>query len=181
MAYKDKEKAREYQRNWYLKKKNDPDFLRARKEYCIKNREKNRARSKKHYEEHPEYYKNYRDEHREENKSYQKEYKKLNPEIIKSANTNYRAAHLEQLNKYKKQKNSTVWGNAVNKLHYAVKKGLVIRKPCEICGCEKSQAHHCDYNKPLDVMWLCSKHHAEWHEHNTPIYKRSYNDTIPTN
>jgi len=35
------------------------------------------------------------------------------------------------------------------------------RKPCEICGCEKSEAHHEDYSKPLDINWLCKKHHVE--------------------
>ena len=42
------------------------------------------------------------------------------------------------------------------------------RQPCEVCGNAKAQAHHDDYGKPLDVRWLCTTHHAEWHRHNTP-------------
>jgi len=43
------------------------------------------------------------------------------------------------------------------------------RQPCEVCGAQKAQAHHDDYSKPLDVRWLCTTHHAEWHKHNTPV------------
>lgn len=42
---------------------------------------------------------------------------------------------------------------------YALKTGKLIRKPCEVCGDPKSQAHHHDYSKPLDVKWLCQTHH----------------------
>lgn len=49
----------------------------------------------------------------------------------------------------------------------AIRDGRLIRQPCEVCGA-KAQAHHDDYGKPLDVRWLCSSHHAEWHKHNTP-------------
>ena len=52
---------------------------------------------------------------------------------------------------------------AKNALSYAVKKGRVKKKPCEVCGKEKAQAHHDDYSKPLDVRWLCVKHHNEHH------------------
>ena len=41
--------------------------------------------------------------------------------------------------------------------------GRLERKPCEMCGCNKADAHHDDYAKPLDVRWLCRKHHARWH------------------
>lgn len=36
--------------------------------------------------------------------------------------------------------------------------------PCEVCGSTNDiQAHHKDYDKPLDVRWLCVKHHLEVH------------------
>lgn len=28
---------------------------------------------------------------------------------------------------------------------------------------EMVQCHHKDYSKPLDVIWLCLKHHRELH------------------
>jgi len=45
----------------------------------------------------------------------------------------------------------------------AIKKGDLIRKPCEKCGNKKVQAHHDDYSKPMDVRWLCVKCHNEHH------------------
>jgi len=50
----------------------------------------------------------------------------------------------------------------------AVRDGKIQRQPCEKCGNPKAQAHHDDYSKPLDVRWLCTAHHAEWHRHNEP-------------
>ena len=42
------------------------------------------------------------------------------------------------------------------------------RQPCEVCGA-KAEAHHDDYDKPLEVRWLCFKHHREWHKtHDNP-------------
>lgn len=51
----------------------------------------------------------------------------------------------------------------------AIARGRLIRKPCEICGAEKADAHHDDYNKPLEVRWLCPSHHREWHLSHNPI------------
>jgi hypothetical protein len=46
----------------------------------------------------------------------------------------------------------------------AIEAGILIRKPCEVCNTEIDvQAHHDDYYKPLDVRWLCRKHHREHH------------------
>jgi hypothetical protein len=48
----------------------------------------------------------------------------------------------------------------------ALRKGILKYAPCEVCGIDDSsvQAHHDDYNKPLEVRWLCSWHHAEHHK-----------------
>lgn len=45
----------------------------------------------------------------------------------------------------------------------AIRTGKLVRKPCEVCGEAKSEAHHDDYTKPLDVRWLCRVHHMEHH------------------
>lgn len=50
----------------------------------------------------------------------------------------------------------------------AVRKGQILPLPCEVCGAAKAQAHHGDYSKPLEVRWLCTTHHAEWHKRNIP-------------
>lgn len=43
----------------------------------------------------------------------------------------------------------------------AVRSGRLKRMPCQVCGLRKSHAHHDDYDKPLDVIWLCPEHHGE--------------------
>jgi len=45
----------------------------------------------------------------------------------------------------------------------AVLSGKIPKLPCEICGNPSAQAHHDDYSRPIDVRWLCVKHHAEHH------------------
>lgn len=67
-----------------------------------------------------------------------------------------------------------------NIVENAVDKGRLEPQPCEVCGADGTfkdgrrevQAHHDDYNKPLEVRWLCQKHHHEWHMNNKPIPKR---------
>lgn len=46
----------------------------------------------------------------------------------------------------------------------ALRKGLLLRAACERCGSEKSVAHHDDYDKPLDIMWLCQPCHKQRHK-----------------
>jgi len=53
------------------------------------------------------------------------------------------------------------------KAHAEVKKalrsGLIRKKRCHVCDTQFTEAHHRDYNYPLDVVWLCKKHHWERH------------------
>ena len=54
------------------------------------------------------------------------------------------------------------------KAHGLVQKSVVAgtlqRQPCERCGSPQVHAHHEDYTRPLDVMWLCPLHHKERHK-----------------
>jgi transcription elongation factor Elf1 len=52
--------------------------------------------------------------------------------------------------------------SARSKTFTAIKNGTIKVLPCLICG-EKAEAHHHDYSRPLDVMWLCRTHHIEAH------------------
>jgi len=67
-------------------------------------------------------------------------------------------------------------GRAHNLVEYAVRIGVLQRPSvCSECGEHRVykdgrsgiQAHHSDYNKPLDVTWLCKECHDEWHRTNT--------------
>lgn len=65
------------------------------------------------------------------------------------------AKRWEAKNRHKKHAHSMVG--------HAIRSGKLIKQPCERCGEKNVQAHHEDYTKPLDVLWLCTKHHGERH------------------
>lgn len=110
---------------------------------------------------------------REENVERYKEFERSranNPERVQ-ARKEYlltdagKASKKKAINKYKesnpkKRAVHVITGNAIrdNKL---------TKGNCEVCGSDETiVAHHCDYDKPLVVMWLCAKHHSEWHDLN---------------
>lgn len=45
----------------------------------------------------------------------------------------------------------------------AIRQGVIVPQPCEVCGATNAEAHHDDYSKPLNVRWLCKPHHEEHH------------------
>jgi hypothetical protein len=47
----------------------------------------------------------------------------------------------------------------------SLKRGIITKKDkCEICNSkQKLQAHHRDYTKPLEVLWVCRNCHAKIH------------------
>lgn len=46
----------------------------------------------------------------------------------------------------------------------AVTSGELKKLPCLVCGTFlRVESHHEDYNKPLEVVWLCSMHHKHVH------------------
>lgn len=69
------------------------------------------------------------------------------------------------------RKTNPIKSKAHRAVQYALKCNKLIKPPeCECCSLpNKLQAHHDDYNKPLDVKWLCSSCHSNWHKYNNPI------------
>jgi ribosomal protein S27AE len=54
------------------------------------------------------------------------------------------------------------------KAHYeaqeALRRGKLKMQPCEKCGEKKVIAHHEDYSKPLEIVWLCRIDHIKRHK-----------------
>ncbi len=75
---------------------------------------------------------------------------------------------IEEQNAYKgggmSDKDKSIRIKARSCLNHAVRDNKIKRLPCEVCGDSKSEAHHHDYSKPLDVNWLCDTHHHEEHK-----------------
>jgi hypothetical protein len=61
--------------------------------------------------------------------------------------------------------------NARSYVNVYIRRGKIQRQPCEVCG-GKAQPHHEDYSKPLQVRWLCRRHHVR-HHHPEPMPKKA--------
>lgn len=82
-----------------------------------------------------------------------KEYSKSEKgkEIINRAKKKWKQNNIEKIAAH------TILGNRLAQ-------GRIMKKDCESCGEGNTQAHHHDYSKPLDVVWLCSKCHSFKHK-----------------
>lgn len=58
-------------------------------------------------------------------------------------------------------------------LRYAVLSGTILKKPCRNCASLEVEAHHDDYSKPLDIIWLCKFHHGERHRELNALKRKS--------
>lgn len=107
-----------------------------------------------------EYFREYRrkniDKYRVYKRAYDNKKYKENPDKIKVRHAEWRKMNPE---KY----------SAHQKVAYALRKKKLTKQPCEVCGKLQVNAHHADYSKPLEVMWLCSVHHKEWHQNHYAI------------
>lgn len=68
----------------------------------------------------------------------------------------YKGGGLPEAEKQKRRK-------ARSDANHAIRDGKITKESCEICGRSDAQMHHHDYDKPLEVKWLCRKCH--WDEH----------------
>lgn len=117
----------------------------------------------------------------EEKAEYSHQYYLANRERVLERNRKWSAANKEWFAEYRSQwrranpdksREATYRSNrrhpekakARDAVKYALRVGKLVRQPCEVCGAhERIHAHHEDYSKPLEVMWLCPTHHTEVH------------------
>lgn len=52
---------------------------------------------------------------------------------------------------------------AVQAVSNALRDRRLFRQACAVCGAVDVEGHHKDYDRPLDVVWLCIEHHARQH------------------
>jgi len=76
-------------------------------------------------------------------------YVKKNPKVIQSHKKRWAEKHPDRR-------------SASNAVSNAIRDGKLEKLPCFVCG-KNAQGHHPDYSRPLDVVWLCPKHHKETH------------------
>lgn len=74
--------------------------------------------------------------------------------------TEHRKAKTREYRRQRREKHPEKYAAEVA-VRRAIEAGLLIRKPCEVCGDPKSEAHHLDYAHPLAIRWMCFKHHRE--------------------
>jgi len=80
-----------------------------------------------------------------------RENKTCNVCVRKDKREKYRSAHPKEIG-----------ARAILKI--ALKSGHLIKQPCEKCGAISNvDGHHPDYEKPLDIIWLCRAHHMQEH------------------
>jgi hypothetical protein len=108
-------------------------------------------------------HKKWRKDHREQVVEMSRLQRERHPEEMRAAVRKYGKAHPEVSRKSGKKWliNNPEKKSAHKKVYYAVRTGKLKKERC-FCG-DLASAHHEDYNKPLDVMWLCPIHHKERH------------------
>lgn len=159
------------------------------KEYAEKNRAKINAQARKYYHADPEKFRARRRAYgaSERGKKVVAEYNHKHwmetrddpewKEKRRARAKQYRLEHQEEhrLDSARQREKFPDETKAKSIVNHAIRDGKLARQPCEICGVEPAQAHHDDYNYPLEVRWLCQTCHARWHRDNEPIRKRKEN------
>jgi len=82
----------------------------------------------------------------------------------------------------KSQTRQTNWRRAnlpKYRAHLAVRRALVSgtlqKQACEVCGHAAVDAHHDRYDEPLNVRWLCRRHHVRLHQGGEDMFPVDHN------
>lgn len=89
-----------------------------------------------------------------------------NDEFI--SNSRARRLHRNTINRIRYQTDAKLRMrvHATNLANHAQRIGIIKQQRCSKCGSFDTEKHHPDYDKPLDIVWLCKIHHSEEHKKN---------------
>jgi hypothetical protein len=148
--------------------------VNKRQEYYQKNKTKIKARVRAHYKANRERIlaqsRKYAKKHRMERNLISKAYCKRHPDRRLASCKKYTKTHT-----VKRTADQRVYRKKYTLKYKAHRKTKEIRDSskhlfCIVCkklklktGNKRIEAHHYNYHKPLNVMWLCSTHHKGWH------------------
>ena len=127
-----------------------------------------REHSKTHPEVRREWDRTYRVKHRDALLLHKREYNKKNSAKIKAYKIEWAKNHKNVIKASRRKviESSPLKIKARTLLNNAIQRGVIKRRTvCEQCGNSnlKIDGHHDDYNKPLDVKWLCTNCHVKRH------------------
>jgi hypothetical protein len=108
----------------------------------------------KYYQDHKQQYKDTHARYVEKNRD------KINKEKSEDYYNNQDERIQKQRERNSKCPEKPLARNIVN---HAIRRGELIRQPCAICGNEFGNAHHEDYSKPFEIIWLCRSCHMKLH------------------
>lgn len=78
-------------------------------------------------------------------------------------NREWYAANAERERQNKRDRRDPVKERARHMVNAAIATGALVREPCLACDDPVVEGHHHDYDRPLEVTWLCRKHHRMAH------------------
>ena len=88
---------------------------------------------------------------------------KINREKANAKSRNWFLANKERGKFLKGKANKVYRIKNIFKYYARVMARNLVREVCVVCGNNTAQSHHEDYNKPIDVVWLCRHHHQLRH------------------
>ncbi len=112
-----------------------------------------------------EYHRQWRAKNPEKVKEACRKWREAHPSYYGPRSKRYRATHPGTNYKYSKKwhAENKEAARVHQKVKRAVKAGKLTRQPCRDCDNPNTHAHHTDYTKPFDVIWLCAVHHIAEH------------------
>jgi len=136
-----KEYTKKYHRIW--QQNNRKKLRKIQKRYYEKNKKICIFRIRRWQLNNPEYY----EKRRKKNPHYVRDWIKNNAKKASIIFRRYREKNQEKI-----------------KAQRIANKAYPVKQICSVIGCNKiGEKHHPDYSKPLEIIWLCRKHHKELH------------------